>query len=192
MIDIFHNFQNQENGQLNENVYKPSDIDPTIKGNFKNDNHVVEESEGTLIVPNVDSEPNFVSNSTAMTIKNEYQLMTVPDGQYRRSLSEDKKPVILPDCKYVSTESMVSNSLADLKDWKASSNFINSGQSNVSSKFGGSTFSITRHKKIDLSAYDEERTETNTETKEKSVVAKSNSYDVLEKAAAIVFEQVFR
>ena len=65
-------------------------------------------------------------------------------------------------------------------------------QSNVSSKFGGSTFSITRHKKIDLSAYDEERTETNTETKEKSVVFKSNSYDVLEKAAAIVFEQVFR
>ena len=123
--------------------------------------------------------------STENKIDCENLIISGQDGHYRRSLSEDKKITPLQDCKYVSTECMTANS----KDWKSSSTFINTGTQNVSSKFGGSTFSITRHKKIDLSAYDEKRTETNSNQKvdEKET---SKSFDVLEKAAAIVFEQV--
>ena len=148
----------------------------------------------------IELDPSAKMISTEDNAEKEHRLMPIPDGQYRRSLSEDQKPAKLQDNKYLSTECMASNSLSDTKDWKASSSYLNTPQSNVSSKFGGSTFSITRHKKIDLSAYDEELSETNSnrkggeqeskETLAKKGVVNADSYDVLEKAAAIALEQV--
>ena len=78
---------------------------------------------------------------------------------------------------------------------------LSSTQPNSSSKFGGSTFSITRHKKVDLSALEEAHAEIITDgrnvniSNENASIAgtgqpKFQSYDVLEKTAAIVFEQV--
>merc|ERR1711997_395622 len=132
----------------------------------------------------------------------DHRLLPIPDGQYRRSLSEDQKPTTLPDHSYLSTECMASNPLSDAKDWKTSSSYLNTAQSNVGPKFGGSTFSITRHKKIDLSAYDEELTETNPKSKNDDQdtketlptigIVNADSYDVLEKAAAIALEQALQ
>ena len=78
---------------------------------------------------------------------------------------------------------------------------LSSTQPNSSSKFGGSTFSITRHKKVDLSALEEAHAEVISDARdvnishenaaiERTGQPKFESYDVLEKTAAIVFEQV--
>ena len=165
-----------------------ANTEPQIMSDCTNDKTAPEMPQTSPVNSKPNPNPHCELEPTENKGDNENLIISNQDGHYRRSLSEDKKPTPLQDCKYVSTDCMVSNS----KDWKSSSNFMNTGQSNVSSKFGGSTFSITRHKKIDLSAYDEERTETNSNRKldELESNEKSKSFDVLEKAAAIVFEQV--
>ena len=78
---------------------------------------------------------------------------------------------------------------------------LSSTHPNPSSKFGGSTFSITRHKKVDLSALEEAHAEVISDARDVNISnenaniagtgqPKFESYDVLEKTAAIVFEQV--
>ena len=139
-------------------------------------------------------------NSTVSTGTDQNPNLIFPDEQYRRSLSEDPNFGQLQDNRFTSTDSVtMSNSMANNLDWSASTNSIsNTLQPSGSSKFGGSSFSITRHKKVDLSAYDEARSQIMSERKEEddemNLSEKSSdkfeSYNVLEKTAAIAFEQV--
>ena len=168
--------------------------------NNNDENRQTQETKSGSSELKVELDPSSKMKSTENKGEKDHRLLPISDGQYRRSLSEDQKPTTLPDHRYLSTECMASNPLSDAKDWKTSSSYLNTAPSNVGSKFGGSTFSITRHKKIDLSAYDEELPETNPKSKNDDQdtqetlptigIVSADSYDVLEKAAAIALEQV--
>ena len=163
----------------------------------------VAESNSNDTNDNSNSGSNIVHNSTsAPEVEKKNLTVIIPNADYRRSLSEDANSRQLQDSRYISTDSVASNSIAGSRDLLASSNCIsNTAQPSGSSKFGGSNFSITRHKKIDLSAYDEARSQIlsdgkdDEESKETTAfsdrgMTRFESYDVLEKTAAIAFEEV--
>ena len=130
------------------------------------------------------------------------QKIPLSDEQFRRSISEDPNARQEKDrSRYPSTDSVASTSINGSRDrlsnGAAGGTIIPSG----SSKFGGSTFSITRHKKVDLPAYDEARSHILSDKKDQAENnepakyfeqsgSKFESYDVLEKTAAIALEQV--
>ena len=158
-------------------------------------------SNNSNVNTNSGSDILHITTSTP-EVEKKHLTVIIPDEHYRRSLSEDANTRQLQDSRYISTDSVASNSITGSRDWLASSNCIsNTAQPSGSSKFGGSNFSITRHKKIDLSAYDEARSQILSDSKDdeegKEATAFSDrgmtrfeSYDVLEKTAAIAFEQV--
>jgi hypothetical protein len=160
----------------------------------------VAESNSNDTNDNSKSGSNIVHNSTsAPEVEKKNLTVIIPDEDYRRSLSEDANSRQLQDSRCISTDSVASSSIAGSRDLLASSNCIsNTAQPSGSSKFGGSNFSITRHKKIDLSAYDEARSQIlsdDEESKETTAfsdrgITRFESYDVLEKTAAIAFEEV--
>ena len=195
-----HNFQSTGIELMRENDLPFSGNNPPSEYNPIAYN-ILSNSNGSNV--NSKSGSNIVQNFTC-TPKDEKEHLTViiPDEHYRRSFSEDANTRQLQDSRYISTDSVASSSIAGSRDWLASNNCVsNTAQPSGSSKFGGSNFSITRHKKIDLSAYDEARSQILFDGKDgeegKEAIALSDkgmtrfeSYDVLEKTAAIAFEQV--
>ena len=123
---------------------------------------------------------------------NNNALKMVPNEEFRRSLSVDPSVLQEDRTRYPSTDSAVSTSISGSKDRLSTSALggVLTGSGAASSKFGGSTFSITKHKKIDLSAYDQGTDEKQKSENDKKLTPQFESYNVLEKAAAIALEQV--
>ena len=118
----------------------------------------------------------------------------VPIDEFRRSFSVD--PTVLQGeerTRYPSTDSAMSSSMSGSKDRLSTSvigGALTSSVGGGNSKFGGSTFSITKHKKVDLSAYDQGAEEKQKSENDQKATTQFESYDVLEKAAAIALQQV--
>ena len=139
--------------------------------------------------------PKLYQGTTENASKNN-DVKVVSNDEFRRSLSVD--PSVLQGeerTRYPSTDSAVSTSMSGSKDRlsiSAIGGALTGSVGGGNSKFGGSTFSITKHKKIDLSAYDQGAEEKQKSENDQKATTQFESYDVLEKAAAIALEQVHK